>query len=298
MPPDATVPQTPFLRTIRYLVLVAALILVWPIVSEFVTDWFLHSSVYPYGAVFMLTAFVFVWLRRPGRPVPEMDAKGLLMIAIACLGVIAGRLAAELLTSRISVWMLAVGFLWAYCGLGYVRHFAGPLVLDLCSIPVPQIVFNALSAPVLKALALCLIACCRLLDVPVLQDGNVLTTSNYTFSIPDSSSTLRQFPGLVVISYLLAQHFRRLEPHPLGRPRWNRLWLSFIAVPAVATLALVLMRLLVALVLSEKTSPETAQKFYLAFSGVWACIAGCILVFAAQLLLRGDGAAARAELNP
>ncbi len=262
--------------------LVFAAFLVWPIVVDLFEDWWVRSTVYPYGAVFILVALLFAFQRRKDRPASRPEALGVGVLIVACCGLIAGRWAAEFVTSRVSVWLLVVSLMWTFAGFPVVRHFAGPLVLDLCSIPLPQILFNVLAAPVLKLIAGAMVAFCAMMGITLFADGSMLYTVNFQFALPDAASSIRNFPGLVVIAYLFSKLYA-------GDRVWNLrrywfAWLFMVVVAALVSIGLVILRMVATVYFADMDRLNLAHWVYKYLSGVWASILGVLMVWLSQKL--------------
>ena len=72
-------------------------------------------------------------------------AEVLFLIAGACVLYALGRLGSEFFLQRISSVALLAGFVWTFWGTHRLRHLSFPLLLLATMVPLPTVVYNALS---------------------------------------------------------------------------------------------------------------------------------------------------------
>jgi len=140
-------------------------------------------------------ALYLAWMRRsltlaePAVP----DARGIWLTLLACLMLIVGILGAEFFLTRASFVVLLAGLIWTFWGPGRFRTLLFPLVLLLTMIPLPQIIYNLLAAP-LQLFAS---------EVATELDGNVIHLAGISLGVAEACSGLRSLSSLVTASLLV-----------------------------------------------------------------------------------------------
>ena len=77
----------------------------------------------------------------------RVEFRGMAGIALACLGLLAGRLVSEFFLMRISFVVLLAGLTWTFWGAARLRTLAFPFLLLVAMVPLPAVFFNSLAAP-------------------------------------------------------------------------------------------------------------------------------------------------------
>ena len=250
-------------------------------------DWIADDS-YSHGWLVPPIAAWLIWRQRDRlRQTATRPSMVGLLIVVASLAVfIAGSLAAELFTTRISLIGVIAGTVVFVCGWRHLRLVAFPLAFLLFMIPLPALIFDRMTQSLQLVASGLGERLLRAADYAVLRDGNVLTLSSITLQVTDACSGIRSLMSLLTVSSLIAYFF---EPTQI-----RRVLLTLTAVP----LAIVLNGLRVAFtgIAASRFGPEMARGFLHETSGWVVFVAGFAAVWTLHRALSSIGTRGRAPV--
>ncbi len=178
-----------------------------------VRDWW----TLPESAHGMLLAPVAIWLAwRSGiRPDAKGDvALGTAMLIVAVLIRFVSGLAAELFTMRGSMVLALAGLTVYYYGVRQLVRWWLPFVLACLSIPLPELITQALALPLQFKASQMGGAMLRWRHVPVLLTGNVIRLPGHDLFVTEACSGLRSLTALLSLAVLTGGLLLR---HPITR---------------------------------------------------------------------------------
>jgi exosortase len=155
----------------------------------------------------LLLAPVAIWLawkagiRADAQPNQML---GLVTIMLAVALRCAAGLAAEFFTMRASMVMALGGITIYYYGFRQVLHWWLPFSLACLSIPLPEIVTQALALPLQFRASKMGAALLRLRHVPVLLTGNVIRLPGHELFVTEACSGLRSLTALLSVGVLMS----------------------------------------------------------------------------------------------
>ena len=155
----------------------------------------------------LLLAPVSVWLAwqsgiREGAQ-PNRVA-GLLILTIAVLVRCAAGLAAELFTMRGSIVLALAGLTVYHFGFRQLVRWWLPFTLAALSVPLPEIVTQALALPLQFRASRMGAELLRLRNVPVLLAGNVIRLPGHELFVTEACSGLRSLTALLSVAVLMS----------------------------------------------------------------------------------------------
>lgn len=202
---------------------------------------------------------------------------GLAILVFAVLIRYAAGLAAELFTLKASMLMAGIGLVVCYWGVRQVVAWWLPVILIVLSIPLPEIILNAIALPLQFKASQIGAALLEARDIPVVLTGNVIKVPGHELFVAEACSGLRSLTALLSLGVLIGGMF-------LNTP-WSRAFLVLATLPIAV--AINGMRIFLTGFLILFVSPETAQGFMHTTEG-WAMfvIAFAILGGVAWLVLR------------
>ena len=159
------------------LLLAAAVAFVyWGVLARLSQFWwedenYSHGLLIPFVIGYILWAGRETFARTEKRPRARVGAA---CVALALVALWAGTAGAELFVQRSSLVLLLAGLCLYFWGWRLLRAVAVPLVLLALAIPIPAIVFNKVAFPLQLFASRCAVWVMRLVDIPVLRDGNVI----------------------------------------------------------------------------------------------------------------------------
>ncbi len=239
--------------------LVAGLIILLysEIVPDLVTDWWTQPAL-SYGLLIPPLALYIAGLRRDVTfSVPAQRSwTGCWLIAFACLVFLGGSLSAEFFLSRISLVLLFAGLVWTFWGFARLRTLAFPFLLLATMVPLPQLVYNTLAAPLQLFASRVATDLAQALGVTVFRDGNIIHLAQISLGVAEACSGLSSLSAMVVASLLLGFMAEASIP--------GRILLLVLSVPLA--IAVNVLRVTGTAVLADYQT-EFALGFYHAFSG-------------------------------
>jgi exosortase len=159
-----------------------------------------------HGFFVPILAGYIAWQRRnilaaiPRRP----NGWGLVLVVWAAFQALAATLGAELFTARLSFVIALVGVILYLGGTRWVKALGFPLALLLFMIPIPAIIYAALTLR-LQGLASQLgEVMISMMGIPVLRAGNTLQLPSQTLDIAEACSGIRSLLSLGFLSLVYA----------------------------------------------------------------------------------------------
>lgn len=163
----------------------------------------------------LLLAPVAVWLAwRAGirKDAAPNHLLGLTVVVFAVIVRCAAGLAAELFTMRASIVMAAAGLTIYSFGLRQVIHWWLPFMLASLSIPLPELVTQALALPLQFRASKMGAALLQMRDIPVLLTGNVIRLPGQELFVTEACSGLRSLTALFSVGVLMSAMVLRTIP--------------------------------------------------------------------------------------
>jgi len=250
---------------------------------DLASEWWTVDSA-SYGMLIPPTALYIAYLRRHitlGVPA-KSDLRGLWLLALGCVVLVLGKLAAEFFLMRISLVVVLAGLTWTFWGLERLKTLAFPFVLLLTMVPLPTLVYNALAAPLQLFASRIATDLAQAMGVSAFRDGNVIQLANTSLGVEEACSGLHSLSALMVASLLLGHLENGTVP--------KRILLFLLSIPFA--IAVNVLRVTGTALLADY-KVELAMGFYHSFSGWLVFVAGFgVLWFAGKLLFRAAPATA------
>ncbi|MGH7617072.1 MAG: exosortase/archaeosortase family protein [Gemmatimonadaceae bacterium] len=129
---------------------------------------------------------------------------GLVILIVAVLIRCASGLAAELFTMRGSMILALAGLTTYHFGFRQVIHWWLPFALAALSVPLPELVTQALALPLQFKASRMGAALLRMRDVPVQLSGNVIRLPGRELFVTEACSGLRSLTALLSVGVLMS----------------------------------------------------------------------------------------------
>jgi exosortase len=178
------------------------------ILRAMVIQWWEDPN-YSHGLLVPLFAGYLIWRKRgalQGLPLRGSPA-GLAVIAAGICLLILGDLGADNFLMRSSLIVVLAGLVLFHLGPQLFRGILFPLVFLFFMVPLPGVVFYAITFPLQRLAAQQAAWTLDALGVPVLLDGNVIHLAQLTLGVTEACSGIRSlislFAGAVAWAYLL-----------------------------------------------------------------------------------------------
>jgi exosortase len=182
--------------------------LYWGIVRDLVTQWW-NDANYSHGFIVPVFSGYLIWRERDRLRalVPRGTAWGLLVLLGGIGGLVLGDLGAENFLSRSSLIVILAGLVLFILGAEAFRLIVFPLGYLFFMVPIPAILFYAVTFPLQQLAAEQAAWALDALGVPVLLDGNIIHLSQISLGVTEACSGIRSlislFAGAVAWAYLL-----------------------------------------------------------------------------------------------
>lgn len=270
---------------------------------------------YSHGLLIPFVIGYILWTER-GRLVAAVGRPQLFWggaaVVLALLMLWVGTAGAELFTQRTSLVLLLAGLVVYFWGWKLLKAVFVPLFLLALAIPIPTIVFNKVAFPLQLFASRCAVWAMRMLDIPVLREGNVIelyplgSLTTKRLEVVEACSGIRSLMTLVTLAVVFAYFTGPSDEGGAGGRRFERfktlraVLIVLAAVPiAIITNAA---RVSGTGILARYYGTGVADGFFHEFSGWVIYIVAFLLLFAFGWILdrfnptrrggRGGGAAA------
>jgi exosortase A len=243
----------------------------WRVLAKLVADWWQIPD-FSHGFLVPIFAAYLVWTKRKTlrdtRIAPSWA--GILVIALALVGLLLGVYGAELFLSRVSLVILLAGLVLGFGGWQFLKQLRFALLVLLLAIPIPSIIFNEITLPLQILASKLASALLPLFGVPVLREGNVIELPAMRLEVAEACSGIRSLISLFTLSifygYFLERSFSR------------RAVLALASIPiAIAANAV---RILGTGLCVQYWDPDKALGFFHEFSGwvMFLVSLGCLFI--------------------
>ncbi len=261
------------------------------------TDWWTDAN-YSHGLLVPFIIGYILWTERETLARVPQRANilwGGVGVAGALFGLWAGMAGAELYIQRLSLMLMLASIAVYFFGFRTLRLVLVPLALLFLALPIPAIVFNKIAFPLQLFASRCAVWAMRLLDIPVLRQGNVIelmplgARETKKLEVVEACSGIRSLMTLVTLAVVYAYFTYPQNPdaakgNSRGLPWLRRFgfWRSLIIIGAAVPIAILTnaMRVSGTGVLARYYGTQVADGFFHSFSGWVVYIAAFLLLFA------------------
>ncbi|HIJ39788.1 MAG TPA: exosortase [Deltaproteobacteria bacterium] len=240
----------------------------------------ISSDEHAHGLLLVAISIYLLFKRR--KEIVAIETKswlpGLFLLIAAIFLFLAGHIAVEYYIQRCSLMVLLLGIIGYIYGKKAFKIFLVPILLLLLAVPLPQIIVNTLTLPLKSLVSSFSAEILRLLDIAVLQEGNILVLPGITLEVVNACSGIRSVFALLVLAFLFS--------YDMKSP-FQRVLLVILTVPlAVFTNSL---RITATGILASNWNAETALRFYHDFGGWVIFVVSLVLLFALKKLIHVIG---------
>lgn len=242
----------------------------WPVLERLAHIWMADEDMAHALFVPMVAAYA-VWQSRESlrELVPSRYTMGVGICAGAALTRVIGDLAGEALLARLALLATICAILYTYYGVAILRKLAFPLLLLLFAIPIPSIVYTAMTFRLQMIASALSEAILDGLGYTVLREGNILHLAGQKLSVAEACSGIR---SLFSLSFLSVTYLYFMEDRS-----WAR-WAVLAAVVPV-TIFVNAMRIVVTGIAGQR-DPVFALGLFHATAGWVLSLAGFAILMA------------------
>jgi exosortase len=180
----------------------------WKILRALSVQWWDDAN-YSHGFLVPLFSLYLVWQQRATlRALPRSgNSIGILVVLAGIAALLMGDLGAENFLMRSSLIVLIAGLILFHLGTPVFRAVLFPLAFLFFMVPLPGVVFYAITFPLQRLAAEQAAWTLDALGIPVLLDGNVIHLAQLSLGVTEACSGIRSlislFAGAAAWAYLL-----------------------------------------------------------------------------------------------
>ncbi|HEV2763438.1 MAG TPA: exosortase, partial [Pyrinomonadaceae bacterium] len=228
-----------------------ALVFIYARTAAYIAGQWWTNENYSHGLVVPLLIAYIVWAQRGEMrrtPAKRAPLAGGALTALALALAWAGMAAPAFLLQWVSLLLLLAGVVTFYGGVRFLKFAAVPLLLLALSIPLPTALFNSITAPLQLFASRFAVWAMRLLQIPVVGDGNIVELLPYgsvrphKLEVVEACSGIRSLMTLLTMALLYAFITRpKGQGAPAGvsgRLLTYRVWRPVLVVAAAVPLAI------------------------------------------------------------
>ena len=245
---------------VHLLILFLAIGLVYAnILSGMFQDWS-NDPNYSHGFLVPLISGYFLyqaWPELKSTPVHPSNW-GIIVVVFSLLLLILGYVGTEYFTMRASLVFLIAGVIMFCFGLPVLRLTALPIAFLIFMVPLPYILYDAIAFPLKLLVTHSSVAVLKMIQVPVVSEGNIIMFPQIVLEVADACSGLRSLMSLVTLAVAMA--------FLIHNDFWKRTILILSALP-VAIITNML-RVIVTGFLAHHIGKAAAEGFFHEFAGM------------------------------
>lgn len=232
----------------------------WPVLSKLVNQLATDED-FSYGLLLPFVSAYLIYLKWPElRRAPWRPSwLGLAVMALALSLYIAGKLAAEFYSTRISFIMFMAGVLLLTGGWKLLRQLAFPFLLLVLMLPLPSIITSSLTLPLQLISSRLAANLLIILGYPLVLEGNVIDLGVRQLQVVAACSGLRYILSLLALGIIFCYFYQR------------RFWKAAILLVALVPAAILANALRVA---GMGIYPSLQEGFWHGFTG-WLIFIFC-----------------------
>jgi exosortase len=172
----------------------------FPVIRSLVDTW-IHSDDNSHGLLILPVSLYIIWQNRENLANLQVEPgrAGKSLVALAILFYILSYKAGIATLSSLSLVLTIWAIVWVLLGKTIIKTVLFPLALLLLMIPVPAQFFSMATIPLQLMVSQASAVIVRLLDIPVLREGNVIHLPGRTLEVVQACSGLRSLMSLVTL---------------------------------------------------------------------------------------------------
>ncbi len=249
----------------------------WKILRALAMQWWDDAN-YSHGFLVPIFAGYLVWQKRSVlRALPRSPSLAGLPVILAGIGMLfLGDVGAENFLMRSSLIVTVAGLILFHLGSYTFRALLFPLAFLLLMVPLPAVIFYAVTFPLQRLAAEQAAWTLDALGVPVLLDSNIIHLANLSLGVTEACSGIRSlislFAGAMAWAYVLL---------PAG---WGSMVL-FVAATVPITIFANAARVVLTGLIGQSFGVEYASGFFHEFAGwvIYVFAFGCLLALHAVI---------------
>ena len=166
---------------------------------------------YGHGFLIPVLAVFFIWQQKDRLERIEFQGswKGLAIVVPGLLLCFMGELATLYVLIQYAFVIVIIGLAYSYSGSKGFRYIGIPLFILFFMIPLPNFLYQGLSAQLQLISTQIGVAVIRLMDISVFVEGNVIDLGTYKLQVVEACSGLRYLFPLMTLGFIAAYIFKQ-----------------------------------------------------------------------------------------
>ena len=243
---------------------------------DFSARWIWYRPEYGHGLVIPFISAFLIWQRRDQLERMPFTGSwlglGLLLLGVALNFL--GKSATLFIVQQYSVVIALYGLALSWLGGAAFRRIWVPLLLILFMIPLPEFVFQNLSAQLQLISSIVGVWIIRLFGISVYLEGNVIDLGVFQLQVAEACDGLRYLFPLMTLGFIMAYFFKA--------PWWKRALLFLSSIPI--TILMNSLRIGIIGVTVQHWGIGMAEGFLHQFQG-WIIFMSCLVLMVLEVML-------------
>lgn len=241
-------------------------------VTIIVGYWF-GSEEYSHASFIPIIVIFLIWQKKAELGMPIIGSwLGVAVLVLGSLLYFAGDLSSLLIICQYSFLIILFGLILALAGSNLFKQIWVPLAFLFFTIPLPDFLFQALSAKLRLWSSVLGVYFIRLFDISVYLEGNVIDLGSSQLQVAEACSGLNYLFPLVSVAFICAYFFKA--------PLWQRGIVFFSSIPI--TIFMNSFRIGMIGVLTDRFGKSMAEGFLHDFEG-WFVFMVCTGILIAEM---------------
>ncbi len=242
----------------------------------------IHVEEYSHGLFIPFISAFLIWQQK--NELAECDFNGswlgVLLVGFGFLTCMVGELATLYVIIQYGILLIIMGIALSFSGVQAFRRLWLPLAILILMIPLPNFLYNNLSAKLQLLSSQLGVSFIRLWDIPVYLEGNVIDLGAMKLQVVEACSGLRYLFPLMVLGFIAAYFYRA--------PLYKKCIIFLSTLPI--TVAMNSLRIGIIGITVDKYGQAAAEGFLHDFEG-WVMFMGSfgLLLLEISLLTRLSG---------
>ncbi len=231
---------------------------------------------YSYGYLIPFISLFFIWQKKRELEALAFSGSwtGLLILAVGLVFFVLGELSTLYVVIQYSFLISLVGLALAWIGCRGLKIVWVPLLFLIFMIPLPNFLYQGLSAHLQLISSEIGVAVIRLFGISVYLEGNVIDLGTYKLQVVEACSGLRYLFPLMALGFMMAYIFHA--------PFWKRAVLFLSTIPI--TVLMNSFRIGVIGVMVEYWGQAMAEGFLHDFEG-WVVFMSCLGILLVEIVI-------------
>ena len=266
--------KEPMAAWVLWLSLISILIFFFYDALSYMVQLWGSKEEYGHGYIIPVIALFFIWQKKDKLETIELKGSwlGLLVVLAGLFMYFAGELSSLYVVTQYAFIIVLMGAALSYMGAKGFKFVLIPMLILFFMIPLPNFLYQSLSANLQLISTQIGVAVIRLMDISVYVEGNIIDLGTYKLQVVEACSGLNYLFPLMTLAFISAYFFTGSF--------WKKVIIFLSSIPI--TILMNSFRIGAIGVTVEYWGPEMAEGFLHDFEG-WAVFMSCIAILIGEM---------------